>query len=251
MKNIITLLAAVLLFAGCKLDPKPLDGGAASQQVSSALVNAEQIDIVPVSINGAKPPQEAFAFSMKILKKYTTDNIVVHPTISLTLDPAQINDFIYDYAQSDRLERLKPEEAAAFREATEKLPKDEATIVMIYTPVLHHNRSSSSRLMRGLAFYYRPDWQPFNVVVYNQSKINNAPVISKTQAWKIVLTHELGHRLGVPARRSHNSHNHCTSRECVMYAAPDWQAVASVAFNGMPYDFCDLCKEELEGAKRL
>ncbi len=251
MKNIAILLIAGLLFTGCKLSPKPLDNSAKSQQVSVALVNAEQINIVPVSINGAKPPKEAFAFSMEKLKQYTTENIMVHPMLSLTLDPSQINDFIFDYAQADRMERLKPEEITVFREATEKLPRDETTIVMIYTPVLHHTRSSSSKQMRGLAFYYRPDRQPFNVVVYNQAKIDKAPVISKNQAWKIVLTHELGHRLGVPAGRYHNDHKHCTSRECVMYAAPDWQAVASVALNGMPYDFCDLCKEELKEAKEL
>jgi hypothetical protein len=251
MKNIVIFLIASLLFTGCKLAPKPLDSTARSQQVSAALVNAEQINIVPVSINGAKPPREAFAFALKKLKKYTTENITVHPMLSLTLDSSQINDFIFDYAQADRLERLKPEEIAAFCKATEKLPRDETTIMMIYTPVLYDDRSRSSRPMRGLAFYYHPDRQPFNVVAYNQTKIDNAPVISKNQAWKIVLTHILGYRLGVPARKSHNSHNRCTSRECVMYAAPDWQAVASVALNGMPYDFCDLCKEELKEAKEL
>jgi hypothetical protein len=249
VNNIVILLIAGVLFTGCKLSPKPLDGSARSQEVSAALVNAEQINIVPVSINGARPPKEAFAFSIKKLKKYTTENVIVHPMLSLTLEPSQINDFIFDYAEANRTKRLKPEEIAAFREATQMLPRDETTIVMIFTPVLHHNRSTASRSMRGLAFYHRPERQPFNVVVYNQTKIDKAPVISKNQAWKIVLTHELGHRLGVPAGRSHNDHKHCTSRECVMYAAPDWQAVASVALNGMPYDFCDLCQKELRDAK--
>ena len=38
-------------------------------------------------------------------------------------------------------------------------------------------------------------------------------------------------------------------KKCIMYASPDWQAVVSVLFHGMPYDFCDKCKAELEDAK--
>jgi len=35
-----------------------------------------------------------------------------------------------------------------------------------------------------------------------------------------------------------------------MYARPDWQAVVSVLFHGMPYDFCDKCKAELKDGKK-
>lgn len=87
----------VIFVTGCKLSPKPLDGQARSQMVSQELVCAKEIHIQPVSINGADSPQNAFDFFIKKLKKYTTNNITIHKTISITLESSKINDFIHDY----------------------------------------------------------------------------------------------------------------------------------------------------------
>ena len=244
-----TIFIAILV-TGCKLSPKPLDGQASSQSVSQEMVCAKEIHIQPVSINGADSPRDAFNFFIKKLQKYTTNNIIVHKTISLTLTPSDINLFIHDYGSDNNIYRLDEADKEKFQKATARLPHNRTTNIMFYTPILHHTPSTQSRSLRGIAFHQR-SVQPFNVVAYNKTNIDSAPVITANQAWKIVLTHELGHRLGVPAKATHNKNKHCTSRECIMYSRPDWQSVVSVlALNGMPYDFCDLCKAELIEAKR-
>lgn len=250
MKIILWSLIFAIAITGCKLSPKPLDGKSRSQHVNQELICAKEIHLLPVSINGAKPVKSAFNYSLTKLKRYTTPNVIVHQTIHLRLEAPKVNDFIHDYGVSNSLVELSETDRASLLLATENLPKNSTTMVMIYTPILYFGRDTSGKGLRGLAFGTRVK-QPFNVVAYNQSNINAAPVITDNQAWKIVLTHEMGHRLGVPASATHNKKGHCTSRECIMYSKPDWQSVVSVfALNGMPYDFCYLCKAELLEAKK-
>jgi len=249
MKHILLYITLMILLIGCKLDPKPVGNDGRNQSVSYDLICANEINILPISINGAKAPTEAFDFSIQKLKKYTTNNIVVHKKVELTLSSLDINHFIHDFGTSNNLNILQESQRESLREKLNSLPQNNTTIVMIYTPILYFNRDSSGRSLRGIAFGKRTQ-QPLNIVAYNKTNIDAAPVISKNQAWKIVLTHEFGHRLGVPANISHNKANHCTSRECIMYSNPDWQSVASVLLlNGMPYDFCHLCEKELKDMK--
>jgi hypothetical protein len=240
------IFSTILIFTitACTFSPKVVDGKSQTQDINKNLICAKRVDILQVSINGANPPKEAFDLSMKKLKKYTTDNVVIHKTLNLKIKKDRINNFIQSFGKSRKgLNFLKVKEREKLLNALKKFPKNRSGIVMIYTPIL---LCSIGRESRGIAFNYSPD---YNVVAYNQNTIDNAPVISKTQAWKIVLTHELGHRFEVPANKNHNSYSHCTSRECVLYAAPDWRAILSVLFHGMPYDFCDICKAELRDAK--
>jgi hypothetical protein len=250
MKNVIIYVVLAMLLSGCKLDPKPIGNDGVYQSVSFDLVCANEINILPISINGVNAPKEPFDFSIKKLKKYTTNNIIVHKDVELTLSNSDINHFIHDFGVSNDLNLLEEPQRELLREKLNSLPQNSTTIVMIYTSILYHDRESKGKSLRGIAFGKRVD-QPLNVVAYNKVNIDGAPVITKNQAWKIVLTHEFGHRLGVPANESHNKAKHCTSRECIMYSTPDWQSVVSVLLlNGMPYDFCDLCEAELKEMKQ-
>ncbi len=250
INNRILLTLASIIITGCTLPPKPFDHNAEEQSVNSNLVCASRIDIQPISINGAQPPVSSFDFSMNKLKKYTTNNIVVHPIINLTMQARDANRFVHHFQSAlNGAQILSYQEDQALRDKLRSFPRAKTSIIMIYTPDLHDSWDNSSEVRRGLAFGYS-SYHPINVVAYNQTKINQAPVISNTQSWKIVLTHELGHRLGVPAARSHNQAGHCSRRECVMYQKPDFQSVVSVLFNGMPYDFGKLGQEELAAAKR-
>ena len=246
MKQFLINLGIVFTIVGCTLSPLPFENDAISQNVNKTLVCAKQIDIYPLSINGVKPPQESFDLYIKKLKKYTTDNIIVHKYINFKIDKNRVNNFVQSYGNGNKnvmgLSYNEIDKFLTFRKETES---KESAIVMIYTPELLC-KFNKKRHLRGYAF---PHSDKTNIVAYNATTINDAPVISDTQAWKIVLTHEVGHRLGVPANKTHNKNGHCTHRECIMYAKPDWQAVVSVLFNGMPYDFCEKCKAELEKAK--
>ena len=246
MKKLLASLFTVFTLMGCTLPPLPFENDATSQNVNKQLICAEKIELFPLSINGANPPQEAFDYYVEKIKKYTTHNLVIHETLNMTLEHDEINDFIQTYGDGNlELWGSSGKYGEAFVNFKEKAKASKSAIVMIYTPVLFNRYNDQSNL-RGYAFNFSS--HP-HIVAYNETTINDAPVISDTQAWKIVLTHEVGHRFGVPAKKTHNKLGHCTSRECIMYAQPDWQAVVSVLFHGMPYDFCDKCKAELEESK--
>jgi len=246
MKN-LCILFSVMLFVSCTLPPKPIENDARSQVVNTNLVCAKEVNILPLSINGMMAPEDAFNYSMNKIKKYTTDNMLVHPTVNVTLEPNTIDPFIRNFGKGRGITELTQNDTAILLTALNKLPKDGSSIVLIYTPQLTCPVNPSKKL-RGLAFQYAGD---FNVVAYNAIAINDSPVISDNQAWKIVLTHEIGHRLGIPASSSHNKSGHCTHHECVLNSGPDWKSVVSVLFNGMPYDFCEVCQAEIAEKKKM
>ncbi|HHH52789.1 MAG TPA: hypothetical protein ENK91_03965, partial [Bacteroidetes bacterium] len=78
MKKLFNTLLTSLMFIGCTLPPLAIENDAQSQSVNTILICAKQIDIFQLRINGAKPPKEAFEYYLKKVKKYTTNNIVVH-----------------------------------------------------------------------------------------------------------------------------------------------------------------------------
>jgi len=245
MKKVSLLIFILFLFSSCTFTPKPMEGDETKQEVNKDLVCVQRLEILPISINGVMPPKESFDYSMNIIKKYTTANIVVHPTVNVSVPERSIDSFLSQLGNRNSVGFLSPESRQKLEVELAKLPRAKNAIVMVYTPRLTCSKNGKSQL-RGLAYKFN---RKFNVVAYNATTINEAPVISDVQAWKIVLTHEIGHRLGVPASVTHNKAGHCNNRECVMYARPDWQAVLSVLIHGMPYDFCDDCKLELKYAK--
>jgi len=250
MKHLLISITTLFLMVGCTFSPLPFEDDATSQTVNTTLVCAKQIDVYQLSINGIKLPKASFDLYLKKLKKYTTDNVIVHETVNLSLDEKDVNYFVQKYGheggyKTTSTNLLSSEDSLKFTKFVNETEKKDSAIVMIYTPELLCSRDNHQ--LRGIAFTHS---DRVNIVAFNGPTINHAPVISDTQAWKIVLTHEVGHRLGVPAKIDHNKAGHCTSRECVMYARPDTKAVLSVLFHGMPYDFCDKCKAELREAKK-
>jgi hypothetical protein len=246
MKQLILGFLIFFTIAGCTFTPKESDGVSQNKKINKNLICAKQVDILQISINNALPPKKSFKLYLKKLKKYTTDNIVIHKTVNLSMNPKLINNFIQGYGRERKgFNYLAEKEKKKLKEALASFPKNKSGIVMIYTPVLKCP-ANPERNLRGYAFGYAPD---YSVVAYSETSINKAPLISKTQAWKIVLTHEIGHSFHLPANKERNDHGHCTSRECILYKGPDWRAVLSVPTNGMPYDFCKSCQAELKEAK--
>lgn len=75
----------------------------------------------------------------------------------------------------------------------------------------------------------------------------------------LLLKHEIGHWVGVPARNCHTykDNSHCLSLRCLMTSGPGsnplrWMSAVglSILFLGPP-DFCDNCKQELVEMKKL
>jgi len=184
MKRLLLSLLAIFTMAGCTLSPLPFEDDASSQYVNSTLICAEQIDVYPLSINGVNPPQASFDLYIKKLKKYTTDNVVVHETMNLNLDKKDINNFVQKYGNGggDRttpMYLLSGADTVKFIKFVKETESKNSAIVMIYTPELLC-RYNEERRLRGYAFAHS---DRTNIVAYNASTINDAPVISDTQAW--------------------------------------------------------------------
>jgi len=250
--NKLVVLIICILIGSCTLPPKSLGNKSQWKTVNSDLVCAKQIDVVPISVNGAKPPDAAFRLSMQRLRKYTTDNVIVHQPVELTVPEEKVNDFIYhfsDFANGEGY--LSAEQAQLVKQKFKGVLRKKTTIIMLYAPVVLKSADSSSGSLNGIVLTSRYADQPMSVLAYNKTAINNSPVISDTQAWKIVLIHLIGLNLGIPASPSHNRNGHCTRRECNLYPSPDYSSVFSVLLlNGMPYDYCELCQADLAKAKK-
>jgi len=238
------VLLANLLITSCTLPPKAVGDQAQSKKINMDLVCARQIDVFQININGAKPPFSAYKHAMKKLRKYTTDKVYEHKEINLTIPKSDIYRFIHSFKERADGTYLPPKQAKIVTEQFKDFYRRDTTIVMIYAP-----GNDATNNFRGTIFYKRTT-QPINVMAFNQAEINKSPVISDTQAWKIVLTHILGHTLGIPYSPSHNKGGYCTRRECNMYKNPDILAVLSVPLNGMPFDYCKFCQAELDAAKK-
>ncbi|CAA6820818.1 MAG: Unknown protein [uncultured Sulfurovum sp.] len=247
MKKLFISLLILFTLTGCTLTPMSFDNDASSQNINTSLVCAKQIDLYPLSINEANPPQEAFNHYLKKLKEYTTNNIIVHETMKLSMEEEKVNDFVKNYGDETlHIYDLSKKNRDRFLQFIKQTKATKNSIVMIYTPQLFSNPEEKKRLNGRL---FQHSYHP-HIMAFNPLNINDSPVISDIQAWKIVFMQILGYTLGVPANSDHNKAGNCTRRECVMYPKPDWRAVMSVLLlNGMPYDFCHKCKAELKEAK--
>jgi hypothetical protein len=86
------------------------------------------------------------------------------------------------------------------------------------------------------------------VVLYAEPIESDANIfVPVDKVYELVFTHEIGHALGVPYRKSHKwSGNHCTNPHCIMYPRPDFRAILTAVFHLGAYDdFCEECAGEL------
>ncbi|MHC4660921.1 MAG: zinc metalloprotease [Planctomycetota bacterium] len=90
------------------------------------------------------------------------------------------------------------------------------------------------------------------VVLYADVLRRKASIFySSERIFQRVFTHELGHALGVPYRKSHKWRgNHCTCPTCLMYQRVDIFSILHGIINlGPPLDFCEKCTAELAAAR--
>jgi len=232
--RILTILGLILLH-GCSLKPREPGTNSKTTLVNRDLVCSNRVNIQPVSMNGAKAPKKAWDKSLARFKKYVRGNVIVFDPIKLDA-PIDTDQFVYNYHRGRRTQ-LPISTARRFSEQLRNFPKGRNSILMFFVPDF-----------KSLGRYYGYNGK-YHIIAYSENNINVVPNSANNQAWQIVLLHELGHALGLPAARSHKLRGHCTHRQCVMYPKPDLFAVISVLFSGMPYDFCPVGKAELETAK--
>ncbi|HKK18126.1 MAG TPA: hypothetical protein VJ952_05540 [Opitutales bacterium] len=218
---ILGALLSVLMLSGCQVLTAPLEADEpAVPPVNRTMIQADEVILDRVSVNGVRPPEKAWERCIQRLEKYVSGEIRVNPFIELSL-PVNEEGYL----------TKNPE----FSTKEQGLHH----IALVFLP-------SSPKVNRGLYQRFRDDRQ---MIAYDQEGIESSAhfLLSKAKIWEIVLFHEIGHALGVPYQADRRwAKNHCRHAWCVMYPRVDYRSVLSVLFSGYPDDFCRDCRAEIE-----
>jgi hypothetical protein len=213
------LILLMLCISGCSA---PLDSADKPEGVNTVMLSADVVTLHPLSINGAKPPDGALESAADRIRPF------LHGTL-------RIDDTAAHNAPS-------PLPASAIFRSS-KFKPSLADVTLVYVP----NAPDIGR-----ALYTRLENQHQQIVL-NAAGIHamTSPFLTDRDAWVLVLTHEMGHVLGVPANAAHTWQNgHCTDPHCVMYPRTDARAVLAAIFSfGIPNGFCEKCRAELTAGR--
>ena len=211
-------IAIQCLLTGCICQAVRTDALVPSNTV---LLTSPVVTLDVYSINGAFPPQEAWDETLRRFKGCLSGQLVVQGPKELTV-PVD---------KDGRLTGSVTVDAG---------PRQLDHIALLVCP-------EAADLRRG---EYRRYKDGFQLIRYDKEGGEEyAWLVSRETLWKIVLLHELGHAIGVPADVSHaDETGHCTNH-CVMYRRPDARFALMVLVHGWNLDFCPACKAEIERAK--
>jgi len=224
----MSLIFVCHLLAGCGTWHARPERSDRSIGLHKALITADRIVINRISVNDAVAPTLQWNRTIEEFRKYVCGEVIVNDVIGVTV-PTDENGYITG-SQSVDLDEVGPH-----------------SITVIFLPKMKGDK-------RGVCSTNYDGKQQVSrqVVRYNKDKIDGAAFmfVSKEQVWEMVLLHELGHALGVPANPSHIwDVGHCTNPCCVMYPKPDFRSVCAFFFHGFPNDFCQECRAELLSVK--
>ena len=212
-------IAIQCLLTGCNGQPVGTD---ALIPVNTVLLTSPVVTLDAYSINGAFPPQEAWDAALRRFKSCLSGELVVHGPKELTV-PVDNDGRLTEGVTVD----LEPRRL------------DHITIVVWPKAAALRHSGIYRRFKDGgqLISYYREGVEKY------------AGLVSYETLWEIVLLHELGHAIGVPADGSHAEETgHCTNH-CVMYREPDVRSAVMFLLHGWNRDFCPACKSEMQRAK--
>jgi len=197
-------------------------------EVQECLVAGNRIVIDRISVNGCMPPASAWNRTIATFQGYISGEVILNDIISITV-PTDENGYWTE----------------GFHQDLDEVGPHQITIIFM---------TKSEKINRGVCrTQYDDERQPVqHTIIFNKDKIDRSAFLfaSKKRVWEIVLLHEIGHALGVPAAPSHSwSDRHCTNPSCVMYPRPDIRSVSAFFFHGFPDDFCKECAAELLTSK--
>ncbi len=185
---------------------------------NSVVLNSPTVTIDIYSIKGAKPPEEAWSRAMERFGSYLSGELVVN-------------------VRQARIE-TKEDGSESYILDDQNRRGDHFTVAVF---------PKSNAIRRGRYMKYNNGWQ---MIQYFKGSIEKYDwLFSRESLWEIVLLHEFGHGIGVPADVSHaDKTGHCTNH-CVMYPRPDLRSAWGFLRHGLNLDFCDDCKAEIAAAK--
>ncbi len=211
----ISLVLGFSFFSGCN---QSADDAKVIIPFNSVVLNSPTVTIDLYHIEEAKPPEEAWSRAMERFGSYLSGELVVNvrePRIETKEDGSK------SYILDDEHKR-----------------GDYFTVAIF---------PYSDDIRRGRYMKFNNGWQ---MIQYDQAGIEQYDwLFPRERLWELVLLHEFGHAIGVPADVSHRDKTgHCTNH-CVMYRRPDLRSALRAMQRGLPMDLCDDCRGEIAAAK--
>jgi hypothetical protein len=225
-KLYISAILTLLLAIGCAAAPDPNEK---EWPMSDFLIN-NQVNVELINVNGLSIPDSSLQNSMKMVQSHIAGPINIGPTTSVSLtvssDGIVTEDQLYNQILRSR-----------------KLSGISAVTIVVLPKLPLYDRGFSTPLEDGSHL----------VVLYATGIEEVANIfVNRERAYELVLTHEMGHTLGVPHRLSHKwSQNHCTNPDCLMYPKPDLSSVLTAIITFQIHDdYCQTCKDEIKEVRK-
>ena len=214
------LIPLLILITGCAFGPVDPDPNAVENPIAPALIRLP-IVVETISVNGHHLPAPALAASIATVRRHVKGPIEIRAGADLTTG-TDTDGFITDASLN-----LLVASRTIF---------GPSSVVIISIPKMDKfTRGFAARLGDGSHL----------IVLYGA-------VIGGDRTWEIVLTHEFGHALGIPWKKTHKwASNHCTYPTCVMYPRADFRSVwSAIVHLGLYDDYCRICTLELQEARQ-
>lgn len=189
------------------------------------MLRADRVTIYPISVHGAYPPESAIESAVERLRPSFQGDVIVEDPAHIEIEGADEGAISIPVVSS---QQVKP---------------GPGVITLVFVPEVKGD-------FRGIYIAFDDARQQ---ITFDAKAISEMtmPFFNKRQAWEVVITHELGHVIGVPADAEHKwDKGHCTDPSCVMYPGVDPRSVIrAIVSLGPPMDLCGKCEAEITRAQ--
>lgn len=235
---------SVLLYLAWRLlGPASPDLDALDRPVYEPIVNAKQVTLEIVHINGQPIPEDALKKALDVFKTYLSGELRVVDDGSLTLE-------------MDRFGRMSDAQLdGVMARCRQRSP---STINLIVAPDILFSRATPNAIAATYPPTSHKDLAGFAILVNGREEGNLEARYPGdwNYDWSNTLLHELCHTLCVPARGGHiwggregNHSHHCTHPSCILYPWHDWRTTwAQLWRQGRP-GLCSACLTEIRVAQ--
>ena len=224
-KLYFSIIFALILTIGCAASPDPNEK---EWPMPVNLIN-NPVTIEFINVNKLSIPETALNQSLKTISHHIVGPINIGPITSVSFT---ITDGIVTEDQLNTI--ILP---------IRRLSGASAVTVVVLPKMPFYTRGFSTPLEDGSHL----------IVLYATAIEEVANIfVGKDRVYELVLTHEMGHTLGVPRRVSHKwSENHCTNPDCIMYPKPDSSSILATIFSFKIHDdYCQTCRDEIKEIRK-
>jgi len=232
----MVVLCCAAVHAGCALPPAPAGPNALNQPINLPVVNGRLVTVRVFAVNGAELPGGSVEDAVAWLDRYVAGDVRLLATRPLEL--AANDDGVVTrrqlYEHRDTLADNRPCDITVY-------------VVPRFSDFSHRGFADMVGGPTG------------HLVALHQTVMEaRRSILSSQVMHELVLKHELGHVLRVPADASHTSGDsasggpggHCTHPECLLYWGVDTRSVLTGLMRlGPPKDLCRVCRAEVAAAQ--